>query len=310
MITTLIAAVPLAAALIAVVVIALLQRRRLRRLTTATGLHHVLSDAHASWIVDHALKSLADACYREPRLAPDIVMVVLRDTTVAVHVASPSAHPPSPWRTTADGLVWTADIVALQASPLSPMTTNPYTGLVTLGVSERGRVFVDLTEAHGLISIGGDAESRRLVGARWIAEAASRPWSTGAPHLIGLDPAAATQPIVASALDHLTDSVASGTPGLGFVQRLGDDATTARLIKALETHGCRFPVVVADAVPDARWRFTAHSNGWLTSDFLPDARWIPDAAVPPAPALPSQKSPKKTAKAETAAIAGATKASV
>jgi hypothetical protein len=301
MLSTLVVASPLVAALCAVAVIALLQRRRLLRLTTASGLHHVLGDAHASWIVDHAVKTLVEACHLEPRLVPGIVMIVLRDTTIAVHVASPTAHPPVPWRTSADGLVWTADIVALQAARLSPSTANPYTGLVTLGVAESGRVFVDLTEAHGLVSIGGDPESRRLVAARWIAEAASRPWTTGAAHLIGLDADAAPRPAPASAVDQLADAVASGTPGLGVVHHLAHDATSARLVQALETHGCRFPVVVADAVPDARWRFTAHTNGWLTSDFLPAARWIPDAEVPPTPALPAatKKPTTDTAAAST-----------
>ena len=134
MITTLVVSVPLAAALLAVTLLALLQRRRLRRLTSSSGLHQVLGDAHASWVVDHALKTLVEACHREPRLVPGVVMVVLHDTTIAVHVSSPTAHPPTPWRTSADGLVWTADIVAVQAAQLAPTTANPYTGLVTLGV--------------------------------------------------------------------------------------------------------------------------------------------------------------------------------
>jgi hypothetical protein len=284
MITTLLVSVPLAAALLAVTLIALLQRRRLRRLTSSTGLHQVLGDAHASWVVDHALKTLVEACHREPRLVPGVVMVVLHETTIAVHVSSPTAHPPTPWRTSADGLVWTTDIVAVQAAQLAHTTANPYTGLVTLGVSENGRVFVNLDEAHGLVSIGGDAESRRLVAARWIAEAASRPWSTGEAHLVGLDASAAPAATAGTPVHLLADDVSAGTPGFSVVERLADRPATARLVQALETHGCRWPVVVASAVPDARWRFTAHTNGWVTSDFLPAARWNPDAAALPAPA--------------------------
>jgi hypothetical protein len=277
MLTTLATCIPLAVAVIVVGVIALLQRRRLRRITGASGLHEVLRDTHASWIVDHALKTLVEACHREPRLVPGVVMVVLRDTTVAVHVSSPSAHPPAPWRTSSDGLVWTADIRAVQASRLSASTVNPFSGLVTLGISADGRVFVDLTEAHGLVSIGGDATSRRLVAARWIAEAATRPWATGDAHLVGLDADAAPAPVPGMAIAQLADDVASGVPGLSIVDRLPDDATSARLVRALENPGCRWPVVVASGVPDARWRFTALANGWVTSDFLPAARWDPAA---------------------------------
>jgi hypothetical protein len=215
---------------------------------------------------------------------PGIVMVALHETTIAVHVSSPTAHPPAPWRTSADGLVWNADIVALQAAQLAPTTTNPYTGLVTLGVSDNGRVFVNLDEAHGLVSIGGDPESRRLVAARWIAETASRPWSTGDAHLIGLDANAQPAATAGTSVHQLADDIAAGTTGLSVVDRLADGAATGRLVQALETHGCRWPVVVASAVSDARWRFTAHTNGWVTSDFLPAARWNPDAVAQPAPA--------------------------
>ena len=303
MITTLVVSVPLAAALLAVTLLALLQRRRLRRLTSSTGLHQVLGDAHASWVVDHALKTLVEACHREPRLVPGVVMVVLHDTSIAVHVASPTAHPPTPWHTSADGLVWTTDIVAVQAAQLDHSTANPYTGLITLGVSENGRVFVNLDEAHGLVSIGGDPESRRLVAARWIAEAASRPWSTGEAHLVGLDANAAPAAAAGTPVHLLADDVAAGTPGFSVVDRLADGATVARLVQALETHGCRWPVVVASAVPDARWRFTAHTNGWVTSDFLPAARWNPDAAAPPATAAAlAEADAKKRGKASRAKV--------
>ena len=296
MITTLVVSVPLAAALFAVTLLALLQRRRLRRLTSSSALHQVLGDAHASWVVDHAMKTLVEACHREPRLVPGVVMVVLHDTAIAVHVSSPTAHPPTPWRTSADGLVWTTDIVAVQAAQLAATTANPYTGLVTLGVSDNGRVFVNLDEAHGLVSIGGDPESRRLVAARWIAEASARPWSTGEAHLVGLDANGASAVTVGTPLHQLADDVAAGSPGFSVVDRLADGATTDRLVQALETHGCRWPVVVASAVPDARWRFTAHTNGWVTSDFLPAARWNPEAAAPPAPAAaaaPAEDSNKR-----------------
>jgi hypothetical protein len=303
MITTVVVSVPLAAALLAVSLLALLQRRRLRRLTSSTGLHQVLVDAHASWVVDHALKTLVEACHREPRLVPGVVMVVLHETTIAVHVSSPTAHPPTPWRTSADGLVWTTDIVAVQAAQLAHTTANPYTGLVTLGVSENGRVFVNLDEAHGLVSIGGDAESRRLVAARWIAEAASRPWSTGEAHLVGLDANAAPAATAGTPVHLLADDVAAGTPGLSVVERLADGPTTARLVQALETHGCRWPVVVASAVPDARWRFTAHTNGWVTSDFLPAARWNREAGALPAPAAaPADADSKKRRRAGRAKV--------
>ena len=280
MILTLAICIPLAVALAVTGVVAALQRRRLRQLTSASGVHQVLADAHASWVVDHALKALVEACLREPRLVPGVVMVVLRETTIAVHVSSPTAHPPAPWRTSADGCVWTTDIVAVQAAPLSFGTTHPYSGLVTLGVTNDGRVFVNLDEAHGLVSIGGESEARRVVAERWITEAASRPWSTGEAQLVGLDADARPLSAPASALDQLVTTVASGAAGLTFVDSLPGDATTDRLVHALETHGCLWPVVVVGAVSEARWRFTAHSNGWMTSDFLPSARWDADAIMP------------------------------
>lgn len=284
MIITLAVCIPLAAAAASLAVAALLQRRRLRLLTAPAGLHEVLCDIHASWVVDHALKTLVEACRREPRRVPGIVMVILHETRLAVHLSAPEARPPKPWHTSSDGLVWTADIVALQAAPLTPTTLNPYTGLVTLGVSGTGRVFIDLGQAHGIVSIDGDPNSRRLIAARWIAETATRPWSTAGAYLVGLDGNAEPLEMADSAVDQLIDCVASGAPGLAFVERLPHDAATTRLVRALEDRACRWPVVVASAVPDARWRFTAHTTGWVTSDFLPDARWNPDGAVLPAAA--------------------------
>ena len=265
-----------------------LQWRRHRGFTANTSAHQVLSDSHASWIVDHALKVLVVACQREQRHVPGVVMVVLHENSIAVHVASPTAHPPAPWRTSASGLVWTAELLALQAAPLTPATTNPFTGIVTLGVGQAGRVFIDLNQAHGLVSIEGDPVSRRRIAAHWIAEAAIRPWGTTDADLVGLDANAAPHPAEIAAVQNLASTVASGAVGLTFVAHLPNDATSAQLVHALESPDCRWPVVVVSAVRDARWRFTAHTNGWVTSDFLPAARWDRVSARPPTVATPAR----------------------
>jgi hypothetical protein len=257
-------------------------RYRHRRFTATTSAHQALRDSHASWLVDHAVKVLAQACAWEPRLVPGVVMVVLHDDAISLHLSTPTAHPPAPWRNSADGLVWSATLVELQSQPLSPETANPFTGLITLGVSDAGRVFVDLGQAHGLVSIGGDLLSRHRVTARWIAEAGSRPWAAGRATLVGLGEAATPRPTPDSTLDELVDRVASGDVGLAFVESLPDDVAAALLVQGLESHACRLPVVVASHVASARWRFTAHANGWVTSDFLPAARWNPEAAALPA----------------------------
>ena len=278
------AAIVLVAAAAGIAVPTAVHRYRHRRFTATTSAHQVLRDSHASWLVDHAVKVLAQACAWEPRLVPGVVMVVLHDDAISLHLSTPTAHPPAPWRNSADGLVWSATLLELQSQPLSPETANPFTGLITLGVSDAGRVFVDLGQAHGLVSIGGDLLSRHRVTARWIAEAASRPWAAGQPTLVGLGDAATPRPTPESTLDELVDRVASGSVGIAFVESLPDDIAAGLLVQGLESHACRLPVVVASHVASARWRFTAHANGWVTSDFLPAARWNPDAAALPAPA--------------------------
>lgn len=295
-------AILLVAAAAGIAVPTAVHRHRHRRFTATTSAHQSLRDAHASWLVDRAVKVLAQACAWEVRLVPGVVMVVLHDDAISLHLSTPTAHPPAPWRNSADGLVWTATLLDLQSEPLSPETANPFTGLITLGVAEAGRVFVDLGQAHGLVSIGGDLLSRHRVAARWIAEAGTRPWADGRPVLVGLSDTATPKATPDSTLDDLVDRVADGTVGLAFVANLPDEAAAALLVTGLESHACRLPVVVASHVPSARWRFTAHANGWVTSDFLPAARWNPDATTPPPAASTDAATPVGAPPGTTASV--------
>ena len=268
----------------AIAVPTLISRHTYRSFVGDATAHQVLRDAHASRVMDRALRALVQASNDESLRVPGVVMAVLGNDSVAVHVAAPSQYPPVPWETSVDGLVWTASLADLQTARVDSATPNPYTGLFTIGVSEAGRVFADLDQAHGLISIGGDVASRREVARRWIVEASARTWTTGAVVLVGLDDRAQPVPTPAPTIYDVIALVKTGTPGLVFIEGEPHPEQAALLARALEAPTSRCPVIVVGASADARWRFTAQQNGWITSDFLPAARYIPDTAVvEPAP---------------------------
>ena len=265
-------------AAVAIAVPTLISRHTYRSFVGTSSAHQVLTDVHASWVVDRALRSLAQACVGEAQRLPGIVMVVLDADSIAVHVASPSQHPPRPWDASPGGLVWSAKLADLQSMPVDSGRANPWTGLFTIGVSDAGRVFVDLDQAHGLISIGGDPTSRREVARRWIDEAAARTWATGPVVFVGLDDRAEPSSAPGPTVYDVIALVKTGTPGLVFIEGAPHPDQAALLARALESEKSRCPVIIVGATDDARWRFTAQENGWMTSDFLPAARFTPEAS--------------------------------
>jgi len=266
-------------AAVAIAIPTLISRHSYRSFVGTSTAHQVLRDSHASWLVDRALRALAQSCTLEWRRVPGIVTATLDTEAVTVYLAAPSPQPPLPWETSSNGLIWRARLADLQVTPVEPTTPNPYPGLFTIGVSDAGRVFADLDQAHGLISIGGDEASRREVARRWIEEASGRPWATGIVLLVGLDASGKKSDAPGTTLNDAITFVESGAPGLVVVEGEPRPEQTARLLRALEAVDSRCPVVVVGESTDARWRFTAQQNGWITSDFLPSARFTPAAAV-------------------------------
>lgn len=275
----------------AIAVPTLISRHTYRSFVGTATAHHVLRDSHASWLVDRALRAMVQACRVELQRVPGIVMVVLGKDSVAVHVAAPATYAPAPWTASTDGLVWTASLSDLQVAAVGPATPNPYSGLFTLGVTDAGRVFVDLDQAHGLVSIGGDPASRRDVARRWIAEASARPWATGPVMLVGLDRRAQPRATTAPTIDDAIALVQTGAPGLVLVEGEPSPEHAARLARALESADSRCAVVLVGDSATARWRFTAQQNGWMTSDFLPAARSTADAEDDSAPAATETLAP-------------------
>lgn len=279
----------------AIAVPTLVSRHTYRSFVGTATAHHVLRDSHASWLVDRSLRALVQACRVELQRVPGVVMVILGTDSVAVHIAAPATYAPAPWTASGDGLVWSASLADLQTTSVGPATTNPYTGLFTLGVSDAGRVFTDLDQAHGLISIGGDVSSRREVARRWIDEASARPWATGPVMLIGLDARAEPAATRAPTIDDAIALVQTGAPGLVLVEGEPSPEHAARLARALESSDSRCAVVLVGDSTTARWRFTAQQNGWMTSDFLPAARFTPDAPAPVETAAPAALAPAVSA---------------
>lgn len=251
----------------------LLGNLRWRRYTATSTAHQVLGDTYASWTVDHSLKAMILACEREGIAVPDLVMVVADTSAVHLYVASPALVAPEPWVASPDGIIWSTSLIELQDAPVRASTINTFTGLVTLGVSAAGRVFVDLSQAKGLIAITGDKGYRRALAQRWIDDFSTSPWSAGTTiDLLELDDLATTRTSTAASSHQIIAKAAAGAVGVAFVAQAPKKADSDALLRALGAPGCRLPVIALGRARHARWKFTAHADGWVTSDFLPTAR--------------------------------------
>ncbi|MCU1405170.1 MAG: hypothetical protein JWQ43_1473 [Glaciihabitans sp.] len=259
---------------------------RWRRFTPSTTAHQVLGDSYASWTVDHALKAMILACERERLVVPGIVMVLTDARSIHLYLSSPAYRPPEPWTVSPDGITWTTSLAELQDAPVRASTVNTFTGLVTLGVSTNGRIFIDLSQANGLIGIGGDPGYRLSLARRWIDDFSSSPWSASTPiALLDLDELATERTVRVTGLPRLVGDVASGAAGVAILARSPKRHDAGALLAALESPGCRFPVISLGNSGYARWRFTAHADGWVTCDFLPPVKTgvtslAPDSLAP------------------------------
>jgi hypothetical protein len=230
-------------------------------------MHLMLRDAYASMAVDQALKALIVGCREAEVPVPGIVMVVLDDTSVQLHLSAPSMTPPSPWQAGQGGLTWQSTVDRLQRSLIERNTRNSFRRLVTFGLGANGRVFVDLAQAHGLISIAGPAASRLAIARRLIEDLSSSPWANDRVPLrialVGLEPLASARTDSVASLGELVGQQDAG--GVVLVERLPPDS--GELLLELETSGA-WTVIVMEAI-EASWQFTADADGNVTSHFLP-----------------------------------------
>ncbi|MGH9165301.1 MAG: hypothetical protein ACRDZW_07320, partial [Acidimicrobiales bacterium] len=132
-----------------------------------------LDDAEA---LDRALRAMAAGLRDEDAEVPEVLGVQLGPKEVEILLAEPTSPAPPGFRLRDGGRSWVCARRDLQEDEdLADDEVAPLPGLVTLGVTERGPLLVNL-EAGGVIAIAGDPQCARrillaialeLEGARW-----------------------------------------------------------------------------------------------------------------------------------------------
>ncbi|MEV6982606.1 bacterial transcriptional activator domain-containing protein [Sphaerisporangium sp. NPDC051017] len=115
------------------------------------------SDAPGSRMLDNGLRLLGKLLAEQGRVPPTVYAVHLSARGLDLWVHPPEPDAPEPWEAHDGGRTWRLlahegrgiDEHALADAPA------PYPGLVSLGVTDSGRVLVDLEAAHGVIAVTG-----------------------------------------------------------------------------------------------------------------------------------------------------------
>ncbi|MPZ93852.1 MAG: hypothetical protein GEU96_02825 [Propionibacteriales bacterium] len=137
------------------------------------------ADEGQARFVDRALRGLAHAMHESGRPMPSVYAAYVDDDvfTLAISPAVADA-PPEGWYSDDDGRMWTVDRATAEALEVPREVLAPYPGLVTVGTLDDGTlVLLDLETAPGLVSLGGDLETAREVGASMAVELATNLWS-------------------------------------------------------------------------------------------------------------------------------------
>jgi hypothetical protein len=216
-----------------------------------------------AWTVDRAVRALASACARQSRAVPAAVALTLTPEHLLLHLSSPDAWAPPSWSVTDEGRTWWIGLAEAQAAPIDYGIAEPFPRLVSLGVTEAGRVLLNLAAADGVISVEGDPTRAYGLAQTWASRLTTSPWSGGVRVVqIGFA-SEESRPGLAEAAAELNDPD-------GGVLMLAESPQNRDLEYitwlAGETHrGWSIVVLGAD---DARWRLTIDASGKVESGLL------------------------------------------
>lgn len=242
--------------------------RTLRRRAVVTPQSAPAGDLTASWTVDRALRTLSTACAGAGRPLPELYAVTLQAREVTLRLSAPDEDPPAPWRADEHGRTWSAALAALQSAPVDPALADPYPRLVTAGVSDGGRVLLELSQARGVIGLDGDPRAARAVAELWTSELARNPWSQGVRVLRAGFRTEAEGVTSAGSLRELLADVGDLRTGVLLLAAAPSGREIAELAALLGTPGSDWSVVIVGASEQARWRFTVAADGRLDTGFL------------------------------------------
>jgi hypothetical protein len=231
-------------------------------------------DPRPALALQHALAAMIDACARQRLAVPGVVLAVVGPERIRLHLSSPAPQAPAPWFAARGGAEWSRPLRGIDAST----GALPFGGLIAVNGPADARVFADLGQAHGLISIEGDASA---TARRWIEEFTHNPWSAGTPiTLIGLDELATPSTVSNATVEDVVAAVAAGASGVAFLAELPSGELGAQLLIALEHPDCRWPVILLGESPTkARWRFIIGADGTVANDALLPRPIVPNGAT-------------------------------
>ncbi|MFC4531463.1 BTAD domain-containing putative transcriptional regulator [Sphaerisporangium dianthi] len=115
------------------------------------------SDAPGSRMLDYGLRLLGKLLAEQGRVPPTIYAVHLSSRGLDLWIHPPEPDAPEPWESHDGGRTWRLlahEGRAIDDHALADVPA-PYPGLVSLGVTETGRVLIDLESAQGVIAVTG-----------------------------------------------------------------------------------------------------------------------------------------------------------
>ncbi|MFG1777016.1 hypothetical protein ACGFIR_21620 [Micromonospora sp. NPDC049051] len=223
-----------------------------------------------AWTVDRAVRVLATGCAERQRPVPAVGAVLLGPEAVVLRLTTPDEAPPPGWTAGDHGRTWQASLRWLAHAAVDDRLPDPLPLLVSLGVTEGGRLLLNLARADGIVGVGGDLALAHSLVRSWSRRLTTGPWSTGIRVVrVGFEP----EPDFAGLdVSRLVEAVpVLDAPEGGVLLFAGPPAgRDAYQVERLLAEPVRRWSVVAVGAEDATWRFTIGMDGTVDTGILAD----------------------------------------
>ncbi len=215
------------------------------------------------WTIDRAARVLATACAAAGRSVPEVYAVTVDDDTFRLRLTGPDPQPPDGWSLADGARTWSIPLRLVQSANVDTEVESPFPQLVSLGDSDDGRVLIDLSRAHGVVSLEGESSAALVLADRWVSELATSPWS-GRVAVVRVGQGDGDGPPARARADDLDRAEASlAELGTGVLVISGARRADATRIAELAGDPQRpWTVIVVDgANSPARWRLSIDASG-------------------------------------------------
>ncbi|MGA3524422.1 hypothetical protein [Melissospora conviva] len=222
-----------------------------------------------AWTVDRAIRALTTGCAAHQRPVPAVGAVVLGPETVALRLTTPDENPAPGWTVEEHGRTWRASLRWLQTAAVDDRLPEPFPLLVSLGMTDDGRLLLNLAEAAGMISLEGDTELARGLARSWARRLATSPWAAAIRVIrVGFEPDPDFTGLDVARLIEVAATLDGPEPGAVLLfagQPLGRDLH--QVDRLLGEPARRWSVVAVDAA-EATWRFVVGVDGTVDTGLL------------------------------------------